>query len=215
MAARILVALIFLAAAAAPARAAEARYTETVTVLQTVYAGELFAHARYLAIAAKALEEKYPHIAYLASALAASEGIHARNFRKVLTDLMAKPNDTAPVVTVSDTRSNLKLAANAELDEIDTRYPQYLKRIQPEAYRDAIDDLTHAWEAEKQHRDLVTQLLSGPGIMFGVLVKTIEEHPVTYLLCQRCGSTLVELPKEACPICGGPASNYRAVEPPA
>jgi len=211
---RIIAILVITMATVIPSVTAQSKYSETITVMQAVYSGELLAHARYLAIAAKALEEKYPHIAYLATALASSEGVHARNFRDVLTSLSQAVDDQQPAVTVSDTKANLKLAANAELAEIDTRYPQYLKRIQPEGNQEAIDDLTHAWESEKQHRDLVTQLLSGTGIMFGVLVRTIEGKAVTYLICQKCGSTLDELPKDKCPICGGPVSNYRKIEPP-
>lgn len=72
------VALLFLPAAiilAAP------EYPETIAVMQTVLKGELLAHAKYVAYAGVARTEKYPHIAYLAVALAASESIHARNFQ--------------------------------------------------------------------------------------------------------------------------------------
>jgi hypothetical protein len=43
------------------------------------------------------------------------------------------------------------------------------------------------------------QLLSGSGIFFGIMAKTIEEHPVDYFVCQGCGSTLVELPARGAP----------------
>jgi rubrerythrin len=191
---------------------AQSAYPETVSVMQIVLQGELLAHARYTAYAAKAREESYPRIAALAIALAASEAIHARNFQKVLRDLGLTPSTESPVVEVKDTRTNLHNASKAELEEIDTRYPQYLARIRPENHLEAIAALTHAWQAEKQHRDLISQLLSGSGVLFGVLARTIEGTPVEYFVCDNCGSTLPELPRDTCPVCAGPVSRYSRVD---
>jgi rubrerythrin len=191
---------------------AESPYPETASVMQIVLTGEVLAHARHVAYAAKAREEKYPRIAALGIALAASEGIHARNFLKVLRDLGLAPSVVSPVVPVGDTRANLRNASAAELEEIDTRYPQYLARIAPENYREAIAALTHAWQSEKQHRDLIEELLRGSGLLFGVLAKTIEGTPVEYFVCDGCGSTLPELPSDVCPVCAGPVSRYSRVD---
>jgi rubrerythrin len=215
----VLVLLSFLVPVAAATgqdshRGADGAFPETITVLQAVLKGELLAHARYVAYAAKAREEKYPRIAALAIALAASEAIHARNFQKVLMDLGADAATESPPVAVRDTRSNLHAASTAELEEIDSRYPGFIKRIAPEKYEEAISDLTHAWQAEKQHRDLITQLIYGSGLLFGVLARTIEGTPVVYFICTRCGCTVPEpeLPKDACPICAGPVSDYSQVD---
>ncbi len=185
---------------------------ETIAVMQAVLQGELLAHARYVAYAGRAREESYPHIAALALALAASEGIHARNFQAVLRALGQPASAEIPTVPVSDTRTNLRAASTAELDEIDVRYPKYLARIRPEGYAAGIDALTHAWQAEKQHRDLITQLIQGSGLLFGVLARTIEGTPVDYFVCDNCGSTLPELPRDTCPVCGGPVSRYSRVD---
>jgi rubrerythrin len=191
---------------------AQSSYPETISVMQIVLKGELLAHARYVAYAAKAREENYPRIAALAVALAASEDIHGRNFQKVLRDLGLAPSTESPAVAVADTRANLHNASKAELEEIDTRYPQYLARIRPENYGEAIAALTHAWLAEKQHRDLISELVQGSGVLFGVLARTIEGTPVEYFICDNCGSTLPELPRDACPVCAGPVSRYSRVD---
>ena len=207
--------LVGLLSLLAPAAAqAQTPYPETVSVMQAVLKGELLVHARYVAYASKARDENYPRIAALALALAASEGIHARNFQKVLMDLGATVFAETPPVAVGDTRTNLHAASTAELEEIDTRYPGFIKRIAPERYEEAISDLTHAWKAEKQHRDLITQLISGSGIFFGVLARTIEGMPVNYFICNRCGSTVPEpeLPKDNCPICAGSLSDYSRLD---
>lgn len=187
-------------------------YPETISVMQVVLKGELLAHARYVAYAARARQESYPHIAALSLALAASEGIHARNFQAVLRSLGQPVSAEVPTVPVADTRANLRSASTAELEEIDVRYPKYLSRIRPESCGAAIDALTHAWQAEKQHRDLITQLIQGSGLLFGVLARTIEGTPVDYFVCDNCGSTLPELPRDACPVCGGPVSRYSRVD---
>jgi len=192
---------------------AQAAHPETIAVMKTAYEREILAHARYVAISRKAREDGYPHIAYLADALCFSEGVHARNCQAILSDLGSPIDEKAPDVPMADTKTNLKNASTAELDEIDVRYPQYLVRIKPENVQAAIDDLTHAWQAEKQHRDLITQILSGTGVFFGMMVKKIEENPVDYFVCQNCGSTVIELPKDKCPICGGPVSRYQKVQP--
>lgn len=196
-----------------PAGAVPAKYPETIATMQVALTGELMAHARYLAFAQRARDEKYPSIALFATALGASEAIHARNFRKVLTDLGAAVDLTVPPFAVADTRTNLKNASEVEMDEIDTRYPQLLARINPEAYVPAIDALGHAWQAEKQHRDMIAKLIAGTGVLFGLVVKTFEDSGFRYFVCQNCGSTLgySKLPKETCPICGVPVSQYKEV----
>ena len=191
---------------------AQSSYPETVSVMEVVLKGELLARARYVSYAAKAREENYPRIAALAIALAASEDIHGRNFQKVLRDLGCRPSMEVPTVAVGDTRANLHNASKAELEEIDTRYPQYLARIRPENCSEAIAALTFAWKAESQHRDLISELFQGSGVLFGLLARTIEGTPVEYFVCDNCGSTLPELPRDACPVCAGPVSRYFRVD---
>jgi rubrerythrin len=194
---------------------AQAAYPQTVAVMKNVLTRELLAHARYAALAIKAREEGYPHIAYLADALCFSEGVHARNCLTILADLDSPSDEQPPVVPMADTRTNLKTASLAELDEIDVRYPQYLAQIKTENVVAAIDDLTHAWQAEKQHRDLIEKILSGTGVFFGLMVQKIEGNPVDYFVCDNCGSTLIAMPKDKCPICGESVSHYQMVQQPA
>jgi rubrerythrin len=199
--------------AGAAASPASAKYPETAAVMQAALTGELLAHARYLAFAKKARDEKYPSLALFATSLAASEAVHARNFMKVLSDLGAVADSSIPAFPVADTRSNLKYASTAEMDEIDTRYPQFIARLKAEAYAGAVDALDHAWQAEKQHRDMIAKLVAGTGLLFPLVVKTFEDSAFRYFVCQNCGSTLefAKLPKEHCPICGAAAGKYKEV----
>ncbi len=183
-----------------PAVSAQVRYPETISVLQILYQDEVQAFNDYQAYAKKAASEKYPNIAKLFITLATSESIHARNFKKVLSDIGAEAQEVPGFEPkVSSTRKNLKLATAVELEEIDHKYPQFIKQITPENHAEAIQYITYAWEAEKQHRVLLKKIKSGTGIFFGFLTRKIEGSPSPYFVCQNCGSTLTEIPEATGP----------------
>jgi rubrerythrin len=206
----VIISIVYLAL---PAVSAQSRYSETISVLQTLYQDEVQASENYQAYAEKAVSENYPNIAKLFNSIAISESIHARNFKKVLSDLGAEPEAVAGVEpNVSSTRKNLKLATAVELEEIDKMYPQYIKQITAENHAQAIQYVTYAWEAEKQHRALLEKIKSGTGIFFGLLTRKIEDSPSPYFVCQNCGSTLSEVPEATCPICGGPSAKYTEIK---
>jgi rubrerythrin len=174
-----------------PAVSAQLRYPETISALQTLYQDEVQAFYDYQAYAKKAASEKYPNIARLFITLATSESIHARNFKKVLSGIGVEAEEKSGFEPkVSSTRKNLKLATAVELEEIDNKYPQFIKQIAPENHSEAIQYITYAWEAEKQHRKLLKKIKSGTGIFFGLLTQKIEGSPSPYFVCQNCGSTL-------------------------
>jgi len=191
---------------------AQSNYPETIAVLQTAYQNEIQAHVSYQAYAQKALSENYPSIAHLFLALASSESIHARNFKQCLSDLYFEVREPKAEIKVSSTKENLKNATQVELQEIDQRYPQFIQKIKSEKHEVALRNLTYAWESEKQHRALIEKIESGTGFLFGLLASRIEDKPFRYFVCQTCGSTIRELPKEACPICSVPASQYKEIE---
>jgi len=100
---------------------AQPKYPETISVLKEIYVGEIQPHLNYLAYAQKANSENYPNIAHLFTALATSESIHARNFRKLSSDLGVDVKGTPkPEVKVSSTKENLK---NAVIEWSDDGFP--------------------------------------------------------------------------------------------
>lgn len=204
----ILICLAFL-----PFVNAQTKYTRTISVLKAAYSGEIQAFHTYMAYAEKANSENYPNIANLFVSLATSESIHASNFKNLLSGLgVAVKEERNLQIKVSSTKKNLKRATEVELKEIDTKYPEFIQKIEPEKCEAAIRNITYAWKAEKQHRDLIQKIRSGTGMLFGLLAKKIEEKPAQYFVCQNCGSTLTELPKDNCPICAGSVSNYKKIE---
>lgn len=192
---------------------AETKYPKTISVLEAAYEGEIQAFHIYMAYAEKANSENYPDIANLFVSLATSESIHARNFKSLLSELGVKAKEIRiPQIEVSNTKKNLKRATKVELQEIDTKYPKFIQEIKPEKHTAAVRNITYAWKAEKQHRDLIQKIQSGTGMLFGLLAKKIEERAAQYFVCQNCGSTLTELPKDTCPICSGSVSNYKRIK---
>jgi rubrerythrin len=192
---------------------AQSEQYETISVLQSLYWDEMQAMNNYQAYAKKAVSEKYPNIAKLFMTIAASESVHARNFKACLAKLGVTA-ETFPQqpVKVASTRKNLKFAIAVELEEIDRKYPQILEKIKSENHAEAIQYTKYAWESEKQHRELLKEMQSGTGIFFGLLTKRIEGNPSQYFVCQNCGSTLSEIPEVTCPICGGPAAKYKKIK---
>ena len=196
-----------------PGAVSAGSYPLTIEALQERYADEITAHRKYSAFAQQACTEGYPNIAHLFKTLASSEAIHGRNFKKILKQLGAKPTGGGGSIKAGSTRSNLKQAATVERDEIDKTYPGLLQQIKGENHEAAIRNITYAWKAEKQHRDLIVKLQKASSKFFGMLVKRIEGEDSHFHVCQVCGSTLLEKPAGKCPICGRPASKYREIAP--
>jgi rubrerythrin len=194
------------------AASTQSEYQETISVLQALHQDEMQAMHNYQAYANKAVSQKYPNIGKLFMTLAASETVHARNFKGCLATLgIADATIPQQPVRVESTRKNLKYAIAVELEEIDQKYPQVLEQIKPENHTAAIQYITYAWESEKQHRELLKKIQSGTGVFFGLLIKRIEGNPYQYFVCQNCGSTLSEIPASACPVCGGPPAKYKEI----
>jgi rubrerythrin len=192
--------------------AAQSKYFETVAVLKRAYSLEIQACLNYLSFAKKANLEDYPGLAYFFYSFALAESVHARNFKLVLSVLGVPGWDPPkPEVKVFSSKVNLKSALEFELLDIDQRYPQFVEEAKPEAHEGTFRNLNYAWDTEKQHRDLIQKMQSGTGIFFGLLMKKMDKPYLKYFVCQTCGSTVIELPGQVCPICGSPVSVYHEV----
>jgi len=204
--------LIQLGVICSAAETLQAEYPNTILALQKRYVDEVTAHAKYNAYAKRALEEDYPNIAHLFRALASSEAVHARNFKKLLLDLGIEVEvQTKLEFEVASTKVNIRHATTVEANEIDKEYPEILESISSENHQDAILFITYAWKAESQHRDLIHKIRKASKRWFGMVADRIEGEPTRYYICQVCGSTLTELPPQSCPICDHASSEYDEV----
>jgi rubrerythrin len=199
-----------LGASAQAAGADSGAYPKTIEALQARYVDEVTAHQKYHAYALRAEEEDHPNVAHLFRALAASEAVHARNFKTLLGQLGAEVPRPDVKFEVTNTQDHLQRATAVEADEIDREYPAILEKIRPEGHEEAIRFITYAWQAEKQHRDLIVKIQKASKRWFNFLVEHIEAEHAHYYVCDVCGSTLTEIPA-ACPICAHDASHYSEV----
>jgi rubrerythrin len=192
-----------------------AKYPVTTAAMQERYQDEVRAFHKYSAYSHQAIEEGYPNIAYLFTSLAASESVHARNFKNLLHGFGAEPQPVVDMdMKVLKTKNNLKEATTVEADEINHKYPAIVKEISAENNQKAIEVTTWAWKAEEQHRKLIVKMQENVVKWWGIVSSRIEEKPVNYYVCQVCGSTLIKVPKDKCPICDSPASSYKEIPPP-
>lgn len=189
--------------------------SEATAIVKGLCGDERQAVHNYRAYSRRALEEGNPAVAHFFEALASSESVHARNFLEQLRRMGVAEGLAPQDPSVQSSRKNLRQALEAELKEIDTKYPGHIERLRRERQEDAIRVAIWAWESEKQHRELITQLEQGTGLLFGVLESKLQSRHLAYVICQVCGSTYVQRPEGDCPICGSAAANYREIPPPA
>lgn len=188
-------------------------YPATLTVLKNAYIGEMKAHLHYIEYAKRAKKEKYPNIAYLFTAFAASEYTHAREFRAILSAFgITEEGFEESAITVSRTKTNLKTAAENELIKIESVYPGFLKKLRAEKHGDSQRNCLYAWKSHEQHSAHLKKIIKWSGFFFGFLAKKFEDNPVQYFVCRICGSTLIQLPQNNCPVCSRPVSEYRKIE---
>lgn len=184
--------------------------------MRTAREREIVVSYRYIEFGRKARDDDYRGIAYLFTAFAASEAIHASNFEKILLRLDAQVAPIPkPAVRVGSTRENLIRAVDEEMDSIEDFYPRLLDQLKPEGHEDAMTSVRYAWMSEQQHRDKIRQIQRWSGTLFERVAKTIDQKTGLYFVCHICGSTLNAIPAEQCPICKRPATHYQRIEPPA
>lgn len=213
---RVLKSMALLACLPAFPNARAAAYPATIAAMQSARETETNVYYHYTEFGRRAQQEGYRGIAYLFTAFAASEQVHATNFGKILTrlnvELVPLPK---PAVRVGGTRENLIRAAESEISSIETFYPKLLEQLKPEGHEEAITLVRYAWSSEQQHRDKVRQIQRWTATFFETVARTIDEKTGRYFVCQICGSTVNTVPANVCSVCKFPPAHYRGIEPPA
>lgn len=167
------------------------------------------AHFRYAQFSKKADQEGYKGIAYMFTALATSEVIHAQNYDRILALLGAAiDRHEAPALDTSDTKANLISAANSEVNAIENVYPDILEDLRDEDHSETLRNVGYAWESHRQHRDIIEKIQKWSPDFFETVAKRIDEQTDRYFVCQICGSTLYEIPASKCPICEYSSTHY-------
>ena len=186
-------------------------YPKTNRVLRNAYFAETIANQHYVAYAARAIDEKFPNIAYLFQAFAMSESIHASNCKRVLAELGQQVPIINVSLTVKGTRANLRRAAGKEVEKINTVYPSFLKELETEAYPNAIAVCMYSWHSHKQHEAKIREIQKYAGVFFGTVAEEIEDLKLDFHVCDVCGSTIDAPPVALCAICNQPMTCYSKV----
>jgi rubrerythrin len=196
-----------------PAKASD-NFPETITALKEGHKAEAIAHQRYVLFGRLARENGYAGIAYLYTSLAASEKIHAENYKHIL-GVMGVSVELLPEkdIPIGDTKENLIYAAERELNSINNTYPAILEQIKAEGNVDAIKVVEYSWSSHKQHLDIINKIRRWSPSFFETVARKIDEKTDRYFVCEICGSTVTETPHDKCPVCQQAATSYRLISP--
>lgn len=191
------------------------RFPITVAVLKAAYEAEKMAYENYMRYSQKAIEDEYPNIAYLFTAFAISEKIHAENYKRILTSMNTGPAEPEFEVLILDTKTNLIKATEGELKKIKIIYPDFLAKLKKESHDQAVINCMYSWKSHKQHKRKIGEIRKYSEYFFGVVAKRIEGLKLDFHVCEICGATIDEAPKTPCDICNMPNLHYREVTRPA
>jgi rubrerythrin len=186
----------------------------TVAVLKSAYIAEKAASEHYIGYSRKAVEQEYPNIAYLFSAFAVSEKIHADNYMRLLTLFKKDIEEPEITVSVSDTQSNLIKAAESEIKKIEKTYKEFLSKLKIESHDQAVVHCMYSWKSHRQHKQKINEILKYSKYFFGPVAQKIEGMKFDFHVCEICGSTIDIAPEAPCDICNYPISHYNGVKKP-
>ena len=191
------------------------RFPITIAVLKAAYEVEKVASEHYVGYSRKAVEEKYPNIAYLFSTFAVSEKIHAENYKRILTSLSAGLEEPEFEILILDTKANLIGASEGELEKIEETYPDFLAKLKKESHNQAVINCMYSWKSHRQHKRKINEIRNYSKWFFGSVAKKIEGMKFDFHVCEICGSTIDEAPETPCDICNYPILHYHKVIRPA
>ena len=173
--------------------------------LMAAFAGESQARNRYTFYAAKAEEEGYVQIAKFFLETADNERSHAYNFWGLMDGGMPEVKASYPAGPERKTAQNLRDAADGELLEWGTLYPEFADVAEEEGFKKAAAVFRKTLTAEQYHERRYRKLLA--------LVEAdevFERTEPTLWKCEECGYVHegTDAPK-VCPLCGKPRSYFQ------
>ncbi len=184
--------------------------TRTEQNLLKAFAGESQARNRYTFYASIAKKEGYEQISALFLETAENEQAHAKVFFKHLEGGTAEITASYPAGGLGTTADNLLHAADGELEEWGTLYPDFAAVADEEGFPKVAESFREIATVEAHHEARYRALLAN------VKAGTVFARPtVVRWKCRNCGFIHegTEAP-EICPACEHPQSFYELlVEP--
>jgi len=178
--------------------------TRTEQNLLKAFAGESQARTRYTYFSSAAKKEGYEQIAALFLETAENEKEHAKVFFKHLEGGMVEITAMYPAGRIGTTAENLLAAAEGELEEWGTLYPDFAAIADEEGFPKVAESFREIAEVEQHHEARYRKLLAL--VEGGTFFK--RETPVRWK-CRNCGYIHEgpEAPK-MCPACAHPQAHY-------
>lgn len=181
--------------------------TRTATNLMQAFAGESQARMRYTYYASEAKKEGYVQISNIFEETANNEREHAKRFFKFLNNdfLGSKVGISADFpVTLGNTLTNLRSAAEGENEEHSDLYPEFARIAEEEGFEEIAYVFREIAEAEERHERRFLKLIDN--IMSN---KVFEKDEVVEWKCNNCGyvHTGNKAPDE-CPACAHPKGHF-------
>lgn len=178
--------------------------TRTEQNLLKAFAGESQARNRYWFYSSIAKKEGYEQIAAIFMETAENEREHAKVFYKHLEGGEAEITASYPAGGLGTTAENLKHAAEGELMEWGTLYPEFAKIADEEGFPAVAKSFREIADVEARHEARYRKLLANieDDIVF-------VRGDVVLWKCRNCGYIHegTEAP-EICPACEHPQSYY-------
>lgn len=178
--------------------------SKTEQNLMKAFAGESQARNRYTFYAKVAADEGYMQIANLFLETADNERAHAFSFFSLLDGGMPEFTASYPAGPVHTTVENLRAAADGELAEWGTLYPDFAQVAEEEGFKKAAATFRKVAGVEKYHERRYRKLHAnvGSGMVF-------RKDGPTLWKCLECGHVHEgdEAPK-VCPVCGKPQAFF-------
>jgi len=178
--------------------------TATELNLLKAFAGESQARNRYTYFASVAKKDGFEQIAAIFLETADNEKEHAKVFFKYLEGGDTEITASYPAGKIGTTAENLLAAAEGELMEWSTLYPEFARVAAEEGFADVAESFTEIAEVEVRHEKRYRTLLENVNGY-----RVFKKDGVVFWKCRNCGYVHegAEAPLE-CPACKHPQSYY-------
>lgn len=182
--------------------------TKTEQNLLKAFVGESQARNRYTFFASAAKKEGYEQVAAIFLETAEQEKEHAKRFYKFLQGGQVEITAAYPAGIIGTTAQNLLAAAEGELEEWESLYPEFAKEASDEGFPSVADAFEKIGSVEAQHEIRYRKLLAN--IENDTVFKKPEE---TKWQCRNCGyvHTGTDAP-DACPACQHPQAFFEVMK---
>ncbi len=170
----------------------ELKGSKTEANLMAAFAGESEARNKYTYFASKAKKDGYVQIAQIFEETANNEKEHAKIWYKLLNG------------GISDTATNLKMAAEGENYEWTDMYASFAKTAREEGFDEIAALFEGVAKIEKEHEERYLKLLANVqgGIVFS------RDNDVIWQ-CSNCGHIHIgKASPEVCPVCAHPQAYF-------